>query len=150
DLDRTPNSQGPSSGLSRTAHTSVQGELVVQVLAVEGERVRLAYRLRRPSIQVALDGHLDLALGEALEADLQQALFVQAAPRGRILSPRRSPRRSNVSSTLQRAVLAATQVVLPGSAADGARTWEVEEDDLNGTAVVRYEAAAGGTPRGEQ
>jgi hypothetical protein len=150
DLGRTQDGKGPPSGLSRTAHASLQGELIVQVLAVEAEGVRLAYRLDRPSIQVALDGQLDLALGEALEADLQQALFVQADPRGRIRSVRRSPGRSTVSSTFQRAVLAATQVVLPGSAAEGAPSWEVEEDDLNGTAVVRYEVEAGGAPPGER
>jgi HEAT repeat protein len=150
DLDQTRPSKGAPSGLSHTAHSSVHGELVVQVLAVEGERVRLAYRLLRPSIQVALDGQLDLALGEALEADLQQPFFVQADRSGRILSVRRSSGRSNVSFGFQRALLAATQVVLPGSAAEGAPSWEVEEDDLNGTAVARYETTAAGAPRGER
>jgi hypothetical protein len=141
---------GKGVGLSRSVHASIQGELVVTVLGAEGKRVRLAYRLVRPTVRLALDGQLNPALGEMLEADLQQALFVQADPRGRILSVRRGPGRTTVSGTIQRAVLAATQVVLPGSAVDEAPTWEVEEDDLNGTAVVRYEAGTGGAASGER
>jgi hypothetical protein len=137
-----------AAGLSRSAHASVRGELVVTVLGTEGECVWLAYGLSRPTVRLAIDGQLDVAVGEALEADLQQALFVQADPRGRILYVNGRPGRTSVSSTFQRAVLAATQVVLPGSTVEEAPSWEVEEDDLNSTAVVRYEVEAGSAPRG--
>jgi hypothetical protein len=53
------------------------------------------------------------------------------------------------SSTFRRAVVAATQVVLPAAAADGSPSWEVDEDDVNGTAVVRYETQPGSEPRDE-
>jgi hypothetical protein len=142
DLARTPNGKTPPPGLSRTVHAAVQGELVVQVLAVQGDRVRLAYRLRQPSIQVAIDGHLNLALAEAIEADSRQALFVEADRRGRILAVCVGVGRTNASSTCQRTLVAVTQVVLPGPPAEGAPSWEIEEEDINGTAVVRYEAEA--------
>jgi hypothetical protein len=145
DISSFQGGQAPSPGLSRSVHTSVQCELVVQVLGVDGERVRLAYALRRPAVQMTLDGQPDVALAQALEARLQRPMFVEADRSGRIQSVRLSPDLGSVPSALSRALLAATQVVLPDSAADGLEGWEAEEDDLNGTAVVRYEPEAGST-----
>jgi hypothetical protein len=151
-LDLTPFQGGaaPSPGISRSVHTSVQCELRVQVLGVDGERVRLAYALQRPAVQMMLDGQPDVALTQALKACLQRPMFVEADRRGRILSVRLSPGLGGVPSALSRALLAATQVVLPDSAADGAVGWAAEEDDLNGTAVVRYEPESGGTDWSER
>jgi hypothetical protein len=144
-LDLAPFQGGaaPSPGLTRSVHAAVRGDLVVQVLGVDGERVRLAYRLERPAVQLALDGQPDLALGQALEGHLQRAAFVEADRRGRILSARLAPGARGVSAGLSRALLAATQVVLPDPGADAADGWEAEEDGPHGTAVVRYEPAPG-------
>jgi hypothetical protein len=133
------------TGLSRSAHVAVEGELAVSLLEADGPQVRLAYRLARPTVRVAVDGQRELALGEALEADLQRPLFAQADRSGRIASVRLSPAQVSVSSSFSRALLAASQVVLPGATADGPSRWEAEEDDLHGTAVVRYRAVAGRT-----
>jgi hypothetical protein len=140
-LDLTPFQGGgaPSPGLSRSVHVAVRGDLVVQALGVDGQRVRLAYRLDRPAVQLALDGQPDVALGQALEADLQRAVFVEADRSGRILAARLVPGARGVSAGLSRALLAATQVVLPDPGADAADGWEAEEDDPHGTAVARYE-----------
>jgi hypothetical protein len=150
DLARVQNSKASSPAVSHSVHTSAQGELVVQVLAVERNRVRLAYHLRQSSIQVAIDGQLNVALAEALEADLQQAAFAEVDPDGRILSVCLSRGRSAASSPFRRAVVAATQVVLPGVAGAGSPSWEIDEDDVNGTAVVRYETKPGSEPRDER
>jgi hypothetical protein len=140
----------PSPGLRRSVHTSVQCELLVQVLGVGGEKVCLAYRLRRPAVQMALDGQPDVALAPDLETRLQRPMLVEADRSGRLLSVRLSPNLGSVPSALSRALLAATQVVLPDSDTEGLEGWEAEEDDLNGTAVVRYKPEVGSTGWGGQ
>src|SRR5262249_37408243 len=92
DLDHLSDSRAAGSpGPSRSVHASAEGELAVTVLAVEDEQVRLAYRLHGPVVGLALDGQLQVALSEALQADLERGLFVQADGRGRIVSVQLSP-----------------------------------------------------------
>jgi hypothetical protein len=129
----------PSSGLSHSVHAAAQGELEVTVLGRQGERVHLAYRLRKPEVQLAIDGQLDAERGRAIQGELARALLAEVGPSGRVLAVRLGADGS--ASAFTRALLSAVQVVLPGNTTGG---WEVEEDGPGGTCVARYEARPAG------
>jgi HEAT repeat protein len=132
--------QKAPSGLAHSSHVILKGEMEITTLGQERGRVRLAYRVRGAKAQITVNGSLDRERSQAVEAELARPLLVEVDGRGRVLSVRLGA--EGVMSALTRALVSATQVVLPSSPR-GQSAWEAEEDSPVGTAVVRYQASPG-------
>jgi hypothetical protein len=132
------------------AHTNVSGELVATVLHTRNDGALIAFELRRPTVQVAVNGDLALAQGEAIATDLARPMFAEVDARGRIVKVRFAGDVQPLAQAFARSLLAATQVVSPPDA--DARTWQAQEDDPNGTYTAAYAttSAGGGVLRVEK
>jgi hypothetical protein len=137
-----------SSPLKRTFHATIEGELVVTVLGRAGDNLLVAYHLQQATAHLASDGQLNPSAGETLRKELAKPVFAEVEPAGRIVSIRLAPGLGSLSKGFARAILAATQILLPASRKELAQ-WTAEEEDTNGLCEVSYEStpAEGGRGR---
>ena len=130
---------GDLLGLKQNLQTGTRGELIVVVLQRGRKQVDLAFRLESPAVSLISNGGQMAEQEKKVAHDLNQWIFAEADLEGRIDSLRLSPETAPVSAGFARAMLAASQFLLPGDAGADSVGWEGEEDDPAGRAIVRYE-----------
>ena len=120
--------------------TKVDAELQATVLEVHAKGALIAFSMSDPAVQVVANGDLALEPAEMIQTDLSHALLAVVDRQGRIHSVHLDRNVSALSHTFVRALLAATQVVLPDDRSQSA--WQTEEGDPNGEYVASYQAKA--------
>jgi hypothetical protein len=116
--------------------TNVEGNLEATVLEANGDGALVAFVLRDPEVQVVFNGELAMVQAEAIQADLSRTLLAVVDRQGKIRSVHLDANVNSLSHTFVRALLAATQVVLPSEPAQSA--WQTREGDPNGEFAARY------------
>jgi hypothetical protein len=125
---------GPKN--EQTIFANVETDLSATVVEVSGERALIAYRFRKPEVQVVCDGDLALLQAEMIATDLGRTLLATVDRQGRIISVQLDPEVRSLSDAFIRTLLAETQIVLPRESRQ--TDWQSREEDPNGAYLARY------------
>lgn len=120
--------------------TNVNAELHGTVLEVSANGAVIACIMRNPKVQVVFNGELVDDQADMIQTDLGRMLIADVDRNGRMVAVHLDPNVRALSHTFVRALLAATQVVLPDDPAPSA--WETREADTNGEYVAQYQREA--------
>jgi HEAT repeats len=132
------NLQSGPLGLAQRIEVKVQGQLLVTVVEVKDHGVVLAYSLHDAVVKLIVNGQEEGANEATIKNDLSRDVFAALDPRGKVLSVRFDPATEKFSQNFARALLGATQFVLPGEGSGGLGEWQTQEEDPNGQYVARY------------
>jgi len=132
-------------GLAQSFKTSVQGQLTISVLDIQGDNVLIAFSLRNSAIQLIANGQPAQAEADTIKKDLSREIFAELDLQGKVLSVRFDPVTNSLSHNFARALIAVTQFVFPSALSPNRSQWETQEDDPNGQYVARYQQAEPGS-----
>lgn len=131
-----------TSPLTHSFRTSLKTQLSVTVLAEAPEGVLVCYNLTEPELDLQAFSEVDPAKLAIIRRELTGNTFGIVSPQGRILWLWLDPSLHELSRNFIKAALAVTQFVLPPRDSPSPAGWDVEEDDLNGRYLARYQAVA--------
>lgn len=122
---------------AQVLRTDVRAQLTAAVLDKKPGSVRIAYRLRNPTVTLNVNNKQGAADAAMIRNDLAKDIFAVLDARGRIRSLRFDPSVRPLAQGFARTLLALTQFVEPATIA--AARWETREEDPSGHFVARYE-----------
>jgi hypothetical protein len=127
-------------GLAQVFRTQVTGEWVETVLGGGDKEVRIAVRLRRPTVRLWANGQEASAAADMLREELSRDLLIVADRQGRVRTVQLDPKMNDLSQSYARALLSLMQCVLPDRPSASPSRWTALEDDRNGQYIAQYEA----------
>jgi HEAT repeat protein len=134
-------------GQTQSFQSVVETELTLDVLEKDERRSLVAYSFPKSHVVLIMNGQPSPEAAAGIETELEQPVFAELDPEGRIQSLRFAPHTSDLSRNWLRSLLAGIQCVLPQDA-DRESGWETWEDSPHGRCGVVYQAdpdAPGGT-----
>jgi hypothetical protein len=142
DAGETPqaNQNAPSSLVS-DLNVKVDSEVVVTILAKQGDNYLLSYRFNHPTVQILSKEQLIKQQSQLVTADLKQALIATVDSHGRIVAVQFAPNTAEISQSFARSILADMQFITPNKG-DRLREWTQPEEDQNGKFLAHYQTAS--------
>ncbi|MBD1846969.1 HEAT repeat domain-containing protein [Cyanobacteria bacterium FACHB-63] len=148
DIDKTPEAKrnAPSSLVS-DLNVKINSEVIITVLAKQGNNYLLSYRFNNPIVKILSKEQLIKQQSQLVTEDLKQDIVATVDPQGRIVAVQFAPKTAEISQTFARSILADMQFVTPNNS-DRLREWTQQEEDQNGKFLAHYEAASSFENRG--
>ena len=128
-------------GLAQSFKTTVQGQLTISILDIQGDNVLIAFSLRNLMIRLIANGQAAATDADTIEKDLSREIFANVSLQGKVRSIRFDPVTNKLSQNFARALIAVTQFVFPSALSPSRSQWETQEDDPNGQYIARYQQA---------
>ncbi len=148
DLDKNPQaSRNAPSSLVSDLTVKVDSEVLITVLAKQGDHYLLSYRFNNPSVKILSKEQLIKQQSQLVTEDLKQGIVATVDPQGRIVTVQFAPKTAEISQSFARSILADMQFVTPNQNAQ-LRDWTQQEEDQNGKLLAHYEAASSFENRG--
>lgn len=148
DLGKNPQaSRNAPSSLVSDLTVKVESEVLITVLAKQGDNYLLSYRFNHPSVKILSKEQLIKQQSQLVTEDLKQGIVATVDPQGRIVTVQFAPKTAEISQSFARSILADMQFVTPNQNAQ-LRDWTQQEEDQNGKFLAHYEAASSFENRG--
>jgi hypothetical protein len=142
DLGKNPQaSRNAPSSLVSDLTVEVDSEVLITVLAKQGDNYLLSYRFNNPSVKILSKEQLIKQQSQLVAEDLTQDIVATVDPQGRIITVQFAPKTAEISQSFARSILADMQFVTPNQSAQ-LRDWTQQEEDQNGKFLAHYEAAS--------
>ncbi|BCM94474.1 hypothetical protein IAD21_06381 [Abditibacteriota bacterium] len=129
------------SNLVQAVQSNVVGKWVMIVVAQNAKGSVWACHLEDAQISLHVGEEAVTEQAEAVRRDLERPLFARVTPQGKVLDVRFDNDTQSVSQGFARALLGASQFVVPTNPKNEAANWEATEDDTLGKYVARYETS---------
>jgi HEAT repeat protein len=137
----TDKDQDAPSSLVSDLKIKVNSEVLITVLAKQGDNYLLSYRFNNPTVKILSKAQLVKQQSQLVTTDLKQDLIATVDPQGRIVSVQFAPKTAEISQTFARSILADMQFITPDKS-DRLREWTQQEEDQNGKFLAHYETAS--------
>lgn len=138
----SPTENAPSSALTYTVESSVEGKLEISVLKKNSGGTIVAYSLPDARVRLRVNNQDVADHAETIQASLSRYVFAEVSPEGKITSVQFDSASNNLSQSFARTLLALTQFVVPRVLSPRAQMpneWETQEDDPAGIFIARYQ-----------
>ena len=135
----TPGKGATSPTPTQAFKTSIKGSLFVTVLKSTATETLLVCSLQGSDLEITYNEAKANADVMRVSAALGRDFYAVVNPQGKVVRVEFAPGTDGISQSFARTLLAAIQFVTPPEAPVAAASWEVEEEDSNGTYLAHYE-----------
>ena len=122
--------------------TSLKGSLLVTMLKMEGTEALLACSLQESDLEITYNEMKATADATRVSAALERGFYATVNPQGKVVRIEFAAGTDATSQSFVRTLVAALQFVTP-TPEIAAGSWEVEEEDPNGTYLAHYQRQEG-------